>query len=276
MGRIMRGQLVRMTDRSSLKRREWSVIGLVAVAALLGGCRATGRTERVSVFAGTYGPMTIAVAPAVNLSGSSDFDPARFADLMASELGHAAGIRVIPVSRVLGVFAAQGVDSVQSVTHALELVTLLGADAILVFSVNEYDPFEPPSIGITAQLFGVEPRSGGGQLDPIEFTRQTTLGAKRGGPRSRGLLAETQRVFDASHDSVVAEIREFASLRDADASPYGWRKYVVSQQAFIRFCCHATISELLQGQRNLPASDTKQSEQKVGSHGDSAALAGEG
>ncbi len=265
-----------MTGRSSLKRREWSVIGLVAIAAMLGGCRTARWTEPVPVFAGTYGPMTIAVAPAVNLSGSSDFDPARFADLMASELGHAAGIRVIPVSRVLGVFAAQGVDSVQSMTHALELVTLLGADAILVFSVNEYDPFEPPSIGITAQLYGVEPRSGVGRLDPIEFTRQTTLGAKRDGLHPRGLLAETQRVFDASHDSVVAEIREFASHRDADASPYGWRKYVVSQQAFIRFCCHATISELLQGQRNLPASDTKQSEQKVRSHGDSAALAGKG
>ena len=263
-----------MTSRISSKQRKWSIIGLVAVASMMSGCRSARRTEPVTVFGGTFGPMTIAVAPAVNLSGSSDFDPARFADLMASELGHAAGIRVIPVSRVLGVLATQGVDSVGSKTHALELVTLLGADAILVFSVSEYDPYEPPSIGITAQLYGVGPGPGGGRLDPIEFSRQTTLSATHRGPGLRGLLAQTQRVFDASHDAVVSEIRKFASLREGDASPYGWRKYMVSQQAFIRFCCHATISALLQEQKNHWVSDKKELERKVKSHGDSTALAG--
>jgi len=51
-------------------------------------------------------------------------------------------------------------------------------------------------------------------------------------------------VFDASHGNVVDEIKTFAARRDADASPYGWRRYVVSQQDFVRFCCHATIRAL--------------------------------
>ena len=263
-----------MTSQGTLKRSKWSVIGLVALAMVAGGCRVARRTETVSIFDGSYQAMTIAVAPAVNLSGSSDFDPARFADLMASELGHADGIRVIPVSRVLGVLSSQGVESVVSKTHALELVTLLGADAILVFSVNEYDPYDPPTIGISAQLFGVRPGSGVSGTDPIELTRKTTLPTKRRGTGVRGLLAQTQRVFDASHEAVVREIRDFASRRGADASPYGWRRYVVSQQAFIRFCCHATIAELLREQQNHIAPDPTRSAHEVGSHGDSAALAG--
>ena len=94
--------------------------------------------------------MTIAVAPALNLSGAADFDPSRFADLMASELSYADGISVIPVSRVLGVLAAQELEKVESQAHAHELVRLLGADAILVFAVTEYDPYDPPSIAISA------------------------------------------------------------------------------------------------------------------------------
>ncbi len=55
-------------------------------------------------------------------------------------------------------------------------------------------------------------------------------------------------------EAVVAEIRAFAGGRDADDSPYGWRRYVVSQQEFIRFCCHATIHSLLTGEDSLVAS----------------------
>ena len=238
-----------MTERRDWKRRARRVVGLVAAVMLVCGCRAGRRMEPVSIANRSFGPMTIAVAPAMNLSGSSDFDATRFADLMASELGHADGVTVIPVSRLLGVLATQGVSGVQSATHAMELVSLVGADAILVFAVTEYDPYEPPSIGISAQLYGVRPGPGGGRLDPVSLSRQTTLATMRSGPPARGLLVEVQRVFDASHDSVVAEIRAFASSRGGGASPYGWRKYVVSQQAFIRFCCNATISALLHEQR---------------------------
>jgi hypothetical protein len=189
--------------------------------------------------------MTIAVAPAINVSGSVDFDRNRFADLMASELGYAEGISVIPVSRVLGVLAEQGLDGVQSPSHALELVSLLGGDAILVFAVTEYDPYDPPSIGIAAQLYGTRPRERGRILDPIALSRQTRLAGASPGPLARRLLAQTETVFDADHEAVAAEVREFAARRGADDSPYGWRKYVVSQQHYIRFCCFATIRDLL-------------------------------
>ncbi len=231
-------------------RRRWSgtAVAVLWVVTLLVGCQSGKRVDPVSIANTAFGPMTIAVAPALNLSGSRDFDANRFADLMASELGHADGISVIPVSRTLSVLASQGVGTVESPTRALELATLLGADAILVFSVSEYDPYEPPCIGIAAQLFGTRPGSGGGTLDPVALSRQARLATSQGSPSRQRVLAQTQRVFDASHRSIIAELREFAERRGADESPYGWRKYVVSQQEFIRFCCHATIRALLEVQ----------------------------
>jgi hypothetical protein len=52
----------------------------------------------------------VAVAPALNFSGSPAFDPVKVADLMASELAGIPGVGVIGVSRVLAVMRDQGVE----------------------------------------------------------------------------------------------------------------------------------------------------------------------
>ncbi len=95
----------------------------------------------------------------------------------------------------------------------------------------------------------------GGGLEPVALSRQAGLAAAPRRARPERLLGQTQQVFDASHSSVVADVRRFARLRRGDGGPYGWRKYVVSQQHFIRYCCHATIRALLNGseERGLAA-----------------------
>lgn len=228
---------------------------LLVVLPVFLGCRGLRSAAPVSIANSSGVKMTIAVAPALNLSGSVDFDPSRFADLMASELSYADGISVIPVSRVLGVLAGDGLDRVGSPTHALELADALGADAILVFAVTEYDPFDPPSIGVSAQLYGRRPRADALTMDPVALSRRMNLASASPDRLSRGLLGTTQRVFDASQGAVVAEIKRFAAARGGDGSPYGWRKFVVSQQHFIRFCCHATIRLLLQERRESDVAD---------------------
>ena len=230
-------------------RRGWILWLVMSGTWVLIGCSLQKRVEPVLLANPRLGPMTIAVAPAVNLSGSVDFDRNRFADLMAVELSYADGISVIPVSRVLGVLASLGMDGVASPADARELTGLLGADAILVFAVTDYEPYNPPRVGISAQLYGSRPGQGGSPLDPVALSRQANLAASA--PQkaeTNGLLAQTQRVFDASHESVIREIRAFASKRDTGESAYGWRKYVVSQQHFIEYCCYATLSAILSNQ----------------------------
>lgn len=223
-----------------LTRRDGELFVLVGIAmgTVWGaGCSRPKRVEPLTIANPFLGLATVAVAPAVNQSGSTDFDPNRFADQMASELGFADRITVIPVSRVLAAMAVQGKDQVTSRQQALELAELVGADAILVFAVTEYDAFDPPRIGITAQLYGVMPWHG--------------LGDTPDGDEKGRLLAQTQRVFSGANADVVDEIKAYAVQRDADDSPYGWRRYVVAQQWFMRFCCHATIRSLLSGDRSV-------------------------
>jgi hypothetical protein len=222
------------------------LLTVVCGIAAAGGCRKTEKIATAVVIPNrVLGPMSIAVAPALNQSGSVAFDPNRFADHMASELSYAEGIRVVPVSRVLAALSAQGTNAVESPEHALELTRLLGVDAILVFSVTEYDAHEPPSIGITGQLYGQRPGTRGRRVDPVAMYRQPGGAQPSEEASPAGLLRQTQRVFDAAHDKVLSDVRAFAESREGTGSPFGWRLYVVSQQHFIRFCCHATIRAML-------------------------------
>ncbi len=186
--------------------------------------------------------MAIAVAPALNHSGSQDFDPLRLADLMASELAQWPGVRVIPLNRVLAHLAAENKERIESPAHALQVMERVGADGIVVFAVTEYDPYHPPVMGLTAQLYGIGPEQAGG-FDPVAASRQAS--PFEGGAYSELPRAEYHRVFNSSDEAVQREIRRFALRRNAEDSPYGWRKFMASQENFWRFCCAVTTRELI-------------------------------
>ncbi len=189
--------------------------------------------------------MRIAVAPALNFSGSPDFDPNAVADLMASELSCVDGVKVLPVSRTLAVLAQQGLDEVESPEHALAIRDRLGADAILVFAVTEYNPYDPPVVGITAQLYGWLPKRLPRRVDPVLASRSASPLVYSEEYSPDAPIAQASRVFNAANVAVVEELKEFAAARGADNGAFGWRKYVVSQQHYLRFCCHATITEIV-------------------------------
>jgi hypothetical protein len=216
-----------------------------ALASFVAGC--SQPPQRLGLANERVGPLTIAVAPALNFSGSSEFDPNAVADIMASELGSVAGVEVIPVSRVLAVLAQQGRREVASPAHARQIVEHLGADAILIFAVTEYDPYHPPVVGIAAQLYGVRRVDAAGGLDPVRISRQAcpTAAAATAG-EAFGPLAQSERVFDASHDGIEEEVKAFARQRDRGAGPFGWRVYLVSQRHYLRYCCHQTIRQLFE------------------------------
>jgi hypothetical protein len=166
---------------------------------------------------------------------------------MASELSYAEGVNVIPVSRVLAALADQGRQRVESPGHALELARIVGADAILVFAITEYDPYEPPVVGIAAQLYGQLPGARTTRFDPVADPRRPSPRLASAARSPLTPLAQAERVYDASHQWVSAEVKRFAQRRSADKSPFGWRKYLASQQHYLRFCCHQTVRSLIDG-----------------------------
>lgn len=52
-------------------------------------------------------------------------------------------------------------------------------------------------------------------------------------------------MLDSTNNDVVMRVREFAKLREGQDSPYGWRRYLVDSDAYMRFVCHELIVSLM-------------------------------
>ena len=180
------------------------VCGLVAIT-VAGGCATDGKTNGRRWVAEVPRRVIVAVAPAMNLSGTTAFDPVQLADLMASELTQ--------------------------------------IEAMLVFAVTEYDPYEPPVVGLTLQLY--EPLPTGPDSLEKAGSKGEPPAAGSTGPADVRPVAQLQRVYDAAVRSVRDRLRRFAGGRDDADGPWGWRKYLVSQRHFLRFCCHEAANELI-------------------------------
>src|SRR5262245_16008630 len=84
----------------------WTMTVLLGLVGLL-GCetKAPGYGVERQLLLSSERTQVWAVAPAINLSGISDPDPLLQADLLYGQLQTVAGLKVIPVNRVLEVFA---------------------------------------------------------------------------------------------------------------------------------------------------------------------------
>jgi hypothetical protein len=216
---------------------------LLGMLSFQAGCSQEKKPKCVVVVPSFPPGTSIAVAPPINASGSPDIDTVKVADLMASELSSFPGIGVIGVNRVLAVLAEQGMPQIMSADHALAICDRLGADAIVVFAVTEYNPYTPV-VGLVAELYGRE-RSRE-PVDPVATSRMARPFPMP--PEETGLRpwAQVQRTFNAEHEAIQDEVEEYADARDANETPFGWRKYLASQEYYLRYCCYSVARELVQ------------------------------
>lgn len=232
-------------ERVRVRLTDLRVAGVVCglLAAGVPGC--AGAKKDVGMVSPYPAPLTVAVAPALNFSGSSSWDPMQVGDLMASELSQVQGVHVVGVNRVMAVLTRQGRVGIASPAHALDVCRQLGVNAILVFAITEYDPYSPPVVAIAAQLYGPRPHEW--RFDPVAASREARPFAVTDDVADElRPWVEVQRTFNAAHDSVQKKVEAYAKPRDAEQSPFGWRKYLVAQDYYLRFCCHRIVSEMMQ------------------------------
>jgi hypothetical protein len=233
-------------SRAGQSSRARATHGLPAFAAvlLLAGCHRsqTGSTFIPSPYSR---PTLIAVAPALNFSGSSDFDTFQVADLLASELMSVEGIQVLGVNRVMAVLVREGAKSVTSPAHALQICEQLGCDGIVVFAVTEYDAYTPV-VGLAVQLYMPSARPPIDRFDPVAASREASpFPVETSADSALRPRAQVQRVYNAAHNVVAEAVEKYGKDRNVDEGPLGWRRYLKSQRLYVRFCCWSAIRELM-------------------------------
>jgi hypothetical protein len=188
----------------------------------------------------------VVVAPVLNLTGGEAFDSLRATDAVASELASFPGIAVVPVNLTLAALAQLGKDRVETPEDARALARQLGAEATVVAAITEYDPYDPPLVGWVMQWYDSEPSGGLYQIDPVAASREPAPpDVKIAADDPHRPAVQVQRVFNAAHRSVLDEVRDYAEQRAGHDSPYAWRKYVQSQELFLRYSCWSAIRSMI-------------------------------
>jgi hypothetical protein len=230
----------------------------VLAAALVGwaacaGCHGNHRRgTAASIAIGYMGrAMTFAVAPAQDLSGTGTLDALALTDIFAGELAQVPQVSVVPVSQTVAVMIGQGWRGLSSPNQAEALARMVNADGVIVIAVTEYDPYEPPRIGLIAEVYLVAPRAAA-SLPAEDINRTAAPLASQAAPALQGPDRQVQRVFDARQQAEQKAIRRFAR-RDTNGS-HEWKEYLRNQRQFLRYCSWETVMDLVGGIR-LPSDE---------------------
>ena len=224
---------------------------LLAALAPLGGCAPrdpTYGTEYIRRLP-RDGRSTWAVAPAVNLSGQREVDPLLQADLLYEQVQQVRGLTAIPVNRVAEVYAALGVEQVQSAEQAALVCDLLGCDALLVPTVTAYDPYDPPKLGASLHLFrkpGTYARPA--NVDPRELARAAAPPVEQSLPNDAEFI-QAVGMFDAANGSVREALFGYARGRNDPVGPMGAKEYLVSMDRYCGFVYQSLTGDLLRSMR---------------------------
>ena len=186
-----------------------------------------------------------AVAPAVNLSGE-EVDPLLQADDLFQQLQQVHGVTVIPVNRTAQVFAALQIGRVQSPQQAALVCDQLGCDALVVPTVTIFDPYDPPKVGASLQIF----RREGIEIPPnVDVHALSRAAAPLPGeplpPPGAAGFKQSVGMFDAANGTVRDRLVAYAKGRNDPVGPLGSREYLLNMDRYCGFVYHELIVELL-------------------------------
>jgi hypothetical protein len=189
---------------------------------------------------------SLVVLPLLNHSGSSDFDAIRATDILVEELSQVKGpgLVVLPTNRAMKILLAHGQTHATSIEQAMDIASQLGVDGAVVGAVTAYDPYDPPRIGMVLQLFWVRADMKGQVTEPVRLSRSPS-GEGPAYYAGAGPASQVQAMLDASDNEVVFRIQQFAKLHEGQDSSFGWRRYLVDSDSYMRFVCHELIADLM-------------------------------
>ncbi len=202
-----------------------------------------------------YGERQVwAVAPLRNESGSLQADGVKMADRIAQQLERVDGIDVLPVSRVLAALQSMGLDGgVSSPSDAMRLRQVLGVEGLVVGSLSAFDPYDPPKIGLSLELYSAPHRP-----EPTFSIRELSRAGVEDAARPPDRVATGQPVsvvslhFDAADPETNSLLRQYAVGRGRETAAYGLtdeRLYRISMDLYTEFVSYAASSRLLRAEK---------------------------
>ncbi len=199
-----------------------------------------------------------AITPLLNETGTSLADGVRFADHLVNQFEQIEGITVLPLNRVLAAMSANGIENVTSIGETIMMINVLKVDGLIVGTLTNWDPYEPPKIGAKIQLFSREKSVDGSIIDSRLLTYAATGDLPSGTSIYSKPVAQVSMYMDAASGDILTKIAEYAKGRIAIDSPGGWRRYLLSMDLYCEFVCHELAGKLLDEELSRLTGDQNQ------------------
>jgi hypothetical protein len=271
--------------RARTVRTRWLKSGLIGASALVwavlgGGCQRGPELTPPSVLVSPYqgagvGDALWAVAPLRNESGTSAVDVLGMTDVLVAKVQETRGLAAVSTNRVIGAMRGLGMSQVRTPRDAAMLARALGVDAVIVGTITAYDPYDPPTVGLTLGVYGASGERGAGESaeSARSIAGSTTEGdvevrMRRDGTRWGGWGERPRAVvsehFDGRNHEVLMHLKRYAAGRVEAQSALDWRGYLANSQRFVEFAAHETLGRLLDEERlRLARQATNRAQQAV-------------
>ena len=213
--------------------RRLSLLALVLVA----GC------TRIDTRPEPAAPISIvAVLPFTNLTSGSSFDGDEFGNILASELVKIAGVRVIRPAQIRA--ELQPGETLTSINDALSTGRRTRADAVLVCAVTDYDPYEPPKVGISVQFLRVAAQP----LSSQDIDRLMQSSSWKRGPlvmsrdKAGHGIAAFEEVYDSHEGRTRGDLAAYARKQTEGDSAFAHeREFLAVQSRYLQFVSSRVI-----------------------------------
>lgn len=233
-----------------------AALSMPLVTGLLSGCTSRRPPARPTVLLSPYPAgreIVLAVAPIRNESGVSLIDELALSDTLVNEVQAVEGLSALPVNRTLSGMRALKLASITGQNEAAMLCKTLGADGILIATVHAWHPYDPPVIGLSVALFGVNDRLAPPASISVDVQSLRSAATDRpvaDRPAPSGPLTALSAVLDASDGNTRALIRSYAEGRFDPESALGWQRYTASMALYAKFACYEMTRRLLASEQS--------------------------
>jgi hypothetical protein len=207
--------------------------------ALLAGCETEKKAPpplEKAILSPYPGVHTLAIAPALNLSGSRYVDVLAVSDSLFAEMQQVSGLNVLPLNRTLFAMRQLNIPAIDTPAEAQRIAESLGADGLIVPAITAYDPYNPPVIGMILQNY--TPRAPG-----------EAFAASDGMGPSRQPVSQAAAIFNATNQTVLRELRDFAAGRTQYDSALADDKFLMDADLYMRFVSHAMVRRLMEAEK---------------------------
>ena len=247
-----------------------AVLALAAVLAALPalpGCSGLPRRDKeltppqvtIAPYDAGVGEVLWAVIPLANESGTDAVDPLVVSDKLVAAVEEIQGVRAVPLNRTLQAMHSLGLKGIEDPGQVKQLAAVMGIDAIVVGTITAYDPYDPPTIGLSLALYA---RTGvmGSRDDPnpIDSRRLTAATTDDLARPAMGLTDRPAAVasahLDARDHGVLTALRDYALGRHDPVSALGWKRYTASMDLYTQFAAQHLVAALVEQEHQRLAS----------------------